>query len=133
MREERAKKIREKLTVFGQGKLQDLITLYNFLQGSGITLEDVKDYLEYTKELFRQVSLKQVEMRRERKEKWNKSTRRCPTCMKPLVLRPITTPKGKANIEGYACHWFCNEENCNFEEYTHENFQETYSKIMEGR
>jgi len=133
MREERAQKIREKLTVFGQGKLQDLITLYDFLQGSDITLEDVRDYLEYTKEFLRQLNLKQIKIHKERQEKWNRNTRRCPQCMMPLGLRPITTPKGKANREGYTCHWYCTEETCDFEEYMKEDFRKIYKKIMGGR
>jgi len=53
--------------------------------------------------------------------------------MMPLGLRPITTPKGKANREGYTCHWYCTEETCDFEEYMKEDFRKIYKKIMGGR
>ena len=133
MKEKRAQEIREKLAVFGQGKLQDLITLYDFLEESDISLEDVRAYLEYNKEVFRQLGLRQAEIFKKRKEVWNKNTRKCPTCKRPLLIGNIRTPKGRGNVKGYTCHWFCQEEDCLFEEYTYENFQEVYKKIMGGR
>lgn len=133
MKEKRAQEIRRKLAVFGQGKLQDLVTLYDLLQGSDITLEDVKDYVEYTKEAFRQQSLKQAKMLKKREGVWNKNTRRCPTCGGPLAARAIRVPRGKGNVKGYTCHWFCQGEECSFEEYTREDFKEVYKKIMSGR
>ena len=133
MKEGRAQEIRRKLAVFGQGKLQDLVTLYDLLQGTDIGLEDVKSYLEYTRELFRQQSLKEKKILEERQKKWNRGTRRCPTCEAPLVARAITIERGKGNVKGYTCHWFCQQEDCVFEEYTHEDFKEVYKKIMGGR
>ena len=133
MEEKRVKEIERKLQVFSLDGLQNLITLFDVLQREGISVEDVKGFIEFRIKAreFKEVAFrKRAELM---KEVWNKNTRRCPTCMKPLVARSINTPKGKANREGYTCQWYCQEDSCGFEEYTHESYQEIYKKIMGGR
>jgi len=133
MKEKRVEEIRQKLSVFSFPRLQELLTLFNLLEREKISLEDVREFITSFQELqeTRRVTFDRIG--KEREKKWNKGTRRCPTCMRPLALRPINVPKGKANREGYTCHWFCLDEKCSFEEYTKEDFQEIYKKIMEGR
>jgi hypothetical protein len=133
MIEERIKEIRLKLAVFDFGRLQELLTLFSVLEREELTLEDVREFIEAVKELQKAREATFNKFNKDRERLWNKGTRRCPTCAKPLMLRPINTPKGKANREGYTCHWFCLDEKCNFEEYTKEDFQEVYKKIMGGR
>ena len=122
-----------KLQVFGFDGLQNLITLFNILEREGISIEEVKEFVASSE--------RAIEVDRDRMKKktlamrklWEENTRRCPTCMKPLRVRGITIPKGKGNLKGYTCHWFCQEESCPFEEYTHEDFKKVYEKIMGGR
>jgi hypothetical protein len=133
LKQEEFEKIRGTLAVFSLSRLQELVTLSTILEREGLTLETVRDFLETTRENQR---LQQAAFKARAdaaKKQWNKNTRGCPTCMMPLVARAITTPKGKANIKGYTCHWYCQEESCGFEEYTHENFKEIYQKIMGRR
>lgn len=125
--------IEHKLRVFGFSLLQDLVSLVGVLEREEISLEDVKQYIRDRQTQLKEVKLSIQKANEKARERWEKNTRGCPTCMKPLALRPISIPKGKGNREGYTCHWFCTEETCNFEEYTHKNFQEIYKKIMGGR
>ena len=126
-------KLDRTLRVFGFDGLQNLITLFNLLEREGISIEEVREFVASSERV--------IEIDREKMKKktlamrklWEKNTRRCPTCMKPLVVRPINIPKGKRNVKGYTCHWYCQEENCDFEEYTFENYKKVYEKIMEGR
>ena len=127
------KNIGETLRVFKFGLLQDLVTLLDFLEKEKIEEKELRLFVSSTIETQEKREKEYAAFRLEQQRIWNKNTRRCPTCMKPLALRAITTLKGKANREGYTCHWFCKEENCNFEEYTHEDFKEVYKKIMRGR
>ena len=133
MKRERVIEIKKKTEVFGFGKLQDLVTLWNLLEERGVSFEELQEYLK----LRRKEQRNTVSLGREAYEKtlkrWSERTRKCPNCKKPLMARGISTPKGKANREGYTCHWCCEEENCVFEEYTHEDFKEVYQKIMGGR
>ena len=130
MKEEKLRK----LQVFGFDGLQNLVTLFKVLEKEGISIDEVTDYVKYTVETNRKRNEQFEKRAREMQVVWNKNSRRCPTCAKPLMARGITTKKGKQNLKGYTCHWFCQEEACNFEEYTHEDFKKVYQKIMqEGR
>ncbi len=40
----------------------------------------------------------------------------CPSCGRSLLLRAVTTPKGRANREGYQTCWECLD--CGFEKYS---------------
>jgi len=124
--------IQRKLAVFDFGRLQELLTLFDVLEREGLELEDVKDFIASS--IAAQVAFQErlEKVGKKRTEMWNKNTRKCPTCDAPLVARSITTKKGKQNVKGYTCHWFCQEENCNFEEYTYEDFKEIYQEIMQG-
>ena len=124
--------IEYKLRVFGFGLLQDLVSLVGVLEREEISFEDVKQYIKDRQTQLKEANLSMQKANKEARERWEKNTRRCPTCMKPLALRPINAPKGKGNREGYTCHWFCLGEKCMFEEYTHEDFKKVYQRIMEG-
>ena len=130
---EKIEGIGRKLSIFNFGKLQDLVTLFDILEREELSLEDVKEFIASSLENYRVTQARFQQMSEEREKLWKKNTRKCPTCMMPLMARPITIPKGKGNREGYTCHWFCQEEKCNFEEYTHEDFKEVYQKIMGRR
>ena len=126
--------IQTKLQVFSFAKLQGLVTLFKLLKREKISLRDVENYIKNIQESWEKDRKIRVKDFKEKEKRWNKGTRKCPVCRKPLAARPITIPEGRGNLEGYTCHWYCNSENCNFEEYTHEDFKETYQKIMgEGR
>lgn len=123
--------VEKKLAVFGLRGLQDFITLFDILEREGISIKDVRNFMLFVKEGQERRKADIVKITEKRMERWNKNTRRCPTCMMPLMARPINIPTGKGNREGYTSHWYCQEESCNFEEYSYENFREIYSKIME--
>ena len=131
MREKKIREIEKKLEVFGFGKLQDLITLYSVLQRENITFVELKKYVEKTKKINLKVITERKKVFERMKEKWERKGKRCPVCAGSLFLRAVNIPKGKANRKGYTCHWFCPKEDCPFEEYTYEDSQEIYRKIME--
>ena len=131
MRKERVEEIGKKLQVFSFDGLQNLITLFDVLQREEISVEDVKEFVAFS---VKAREAKEANFRRRNEEMermWKKNSRPCPLCGMPLALRPINIPKGKADVKGYTCHWFCPSEECTFEEYTKEDFQEIYRKIME--
>lgn len=125
--------INRKLSVFGFDGLQNLITLFDILQRENISIKEIRKFVKSS------ISVRETSIAKRIKEMdrvtklWNKNTRHCPTCMKPLMVRSVTIPKGKGNLKGYTCHWFCQQEDCNFEEYTYEDFKEVYTRIMGGR
>ena len=121
-----------KLSVFGFGKLQELVTLSKFLEKEGITLEDVKSYVKYVKKSYELAEKKHIKVAEMQMKKWNKEAPRCPICKNPLGLKKVREKKGKSNVKGYTCLWFCKEEDCVYEKYSYENFREVYQKIMQG-
>ena len=129
----RFKEITQKLAVFSFPRLQELVTLFDILQREEISFEEVKEFIVTSIENHRLNQARFKQMSEERDKLWNKNTRKCPNCEKPLMARRVGTPKGRANVRGYTCQWYCQEENCDFEEYTHEDFQEIYKKIMSRR
>ena len=132
MKREMLEEVRRKLAVFDFGRLQELLTLSDLLEREGLSFEIVRDFISSSIKAQQIFHERLEKMARERQERWDKGTRRCPTCNAPLVARAITLEKGKENVKGYTCHWFCKEESCSFEEYTYENFKEVYEKIMGG-
>ena len=133
MSRKEAEEIATKLSVFGFGKLQSLITLNNMLEREGISLEAVKAYIKWTQDTRDAYEEKMKKVVEKNTEMWNKNTRKCPLCKKPLLLRAVRIPRGKGNVKGYTCHWFCSSEECLFEEYSKEDFKELYKKIMSRR
>ena len=125
--------VKEKLKVFGFGQLQNLVTLFSILRREEISIEDVEEYVLHVKMAEKAYTEEFTKRAKETERIWNKNTRRCPDCTKPLMLRAIKIPRGKENVKGYTCHWFCQGEDCTFEEYAYEDFQELYKKIMGGR
>lgn len=110
--------IQEKLKFFSFGMLQDLRTLLGKMEKEGVSVPEFKKYMKVrVKEgarLYRELR-KDGEKRR---KEWEKITRKCPQCKKPLYLRAIKTPEGKANVKGWKSLWYCISEECTFEEYS---------------
>lgn len=133
MEEKRIREIEKKTEVFSFGRLQDLANLYKLLKREDVSLKELENYLKAVVKRQKRTAATMEKLFRKRKKEWNRRTRRCPTCMSPLLLRPITVPKGKGNVEGYTCLWYCSNETCLFEEYTKDNFIELYTKVIRGR
>ena len=122
----------KKLQVFGFDGLQNLVTLLRILEREQISLDEVISYVEFTVEINRKRTEDYTKRSKQMQLTWQKNTRKCLECKSPLNAKPITIPKGKGNINGYSCHWFCSSEECTYEKYTHENYSEIYKKIMGG-
>ena len=131
MKKEKIERVSRKLAVFDFKRLQELVTLFKVLEREKLSLEDVKDYIKNFYEMRKIQRAKYDALAEARQKLWDKNARKCPNCEKPLMARRVGIPKGKANIKGYTCHWFCPSEKCTFEEYTKEDFKEVYKKIME--
>ena len=117
--------------MFGFAKLQDLVTLFSILEREGISIDNVKEFVRQTILMEQRYKTKMEKRSREIDKIWRKNTRRCPICKEPLYLSPIRIPKGKANVNGYTCRWYCSGEKCTFEEFSHANYMKNYRKIME--
>lgn len=133
MKDKRIEKIGRTLAVFDFGRLQELLTLWKLLKREEITLEEVQEFVKLVIQMQKTREAEFKKRNLEMKRVWDMNTRRCPTCTKPLMARAIRASKGRANVKGYTCHWYCEEGDCNFEEYSHEDFKEVYQKIMGGR
>jgi len=51
----------------------------------------------------------------------------CPECSTGMMLRPVTTPKGPANVYGYKSCWECVE--CGFEQYSFKTVAEQIKRL----
>ncbi len=133
MRREELEEIGMKLQVFSFSRLQELVTLSIVLKREGISIKKVKEFIKASlgRQQFQEEEFRALVQLREKM--WLKNARKCPDCGTPMMLAPIKQPKGKGNTYGYSCIWFCTEEDCIFEEYTHEDFRKTYEGVMERR
>jgi DNA-binding transcriptional MerR regulator len=127
-----------RLAAFKRATLEDFFTLSSFLRSEGISLEELKGYLEWktrqiaeNKAKFRRLESEKMKEAKKQFAKWQERVKRCPKCDSPLTLSRVSTPKGKANKEGWRSLWGCTNEKCQFEEYSKEFADKIYTEIME--
>jgi hypothetical protein len=98
--------IEQLVSAFGFGQLQDYITLSGVLTEAAITIEDLTAYVNAVKG--------------ELEKAWdvNETMPACPVCGEKLGSQAITTPQGRANINGFKSLWFCLSEDCTYEKYS---------------
>ena len=130
LNKEELEEIGRKLTVFNFGKLQELVTLFNVLEREEISFEKLKSFIKTSLEnqSFQEAEYRAAFEYRERQ--WSKNAPKCPVCKVSLGLYRIREPEGKGNVYGYTCLWYCPDEECGYEEYLKEDFQEVYKKVM---
>lgn len=133
MKDERIIEIARKTQVFNFSMLQDLVTLSELLERQGISFKELRSYFKARQKYYEKIKASQIKTLKQKEKEWNRKTRRCPNCTKPLLLRPITVPEGKRNKKGYTSHWYCGNNDCLFEEYTKDDYKELYTKVMERR
>jgi len=132
LNKEELEEINRKLTVFSFGRLQELVTLFEVLDREGISLEKLKSFIKSSleRQKFQEAEYRAAFEYGERQ--WIKNAPKCPICKSSLRLYKIREPEGKGNLHGFTCLWYCPDEECGHEEYTKEDFEEIYKKIMEG-
>jgi len=132
------------LAVFRRGTLEDFFTIHTVLEREGVSVEQLKGYLnwkaeEVNKSAFAiksandKVIAEAKEKAKERAAEWDRLVRKCPLCNSPLRLSRISEPEGPANKEGWRSLWFCGNDGCLFEEYSKEFTDKLHAEVMEGK
>lgn len=114
--------IEEELTGFGLGLIQDTLNLLRTIEEKGITLEDLKLYVEEK----RKEALKEMKVPIVIPAQF---LRHCPSCGAPMLLLPVKEKKGPANKHGYRSLWQCIGESCTYEEYNKKNVQAVVEEV----
>ena len=109
-------KIKTNLTVFGNGLLQDALTLSIVMNANGITFQDIKDYLDLQRQ---EILIREKIFRKE-----------CPECGGTMQLAPVNTTKGDQTGEGSKSVWTC--ESCLHQVYNRYSIQERFNKKKGG-
>lgn len=124
MEKQRAKYISEHVKVFGFKKLQDALTLIDYMQKAGVTIQEL---LEYKKNAI-QYQREQVARKTILNKEWEQKAPKCPECRMPLLLRRIGFPPGRGNSNGYKSEWYCNYGDCSYEKFSTATVEEELNK-----
>ena len=109
------------LAVFSLGQLQDVITIYRVMSEGDISVEMLSAYLDDQKIKLTE----ETPMPRE-------TMPACPVCGGKLGLQVITTPQGRANINGWKSLWFCLSDGCDYEEFSMDDVKTAMVKKGRG-
>jgi len=90
------------ISAFRMRDLQNLITIYLWLQTNGKSVEDLKDYLTKVRVDREEARQKYIEKR----EEWEEKAKKCPECSFPMFIEALSENE---------CHWTC--PNCRFGVY----------------
>jgi len=123
-------KIETKLSVFGFGGLQNLVTLFNILERENISINDVRQFIAFALKRREENEIGFQKMIAKRDKEMRKLAGNCPKCKTPLRIRTIHSPKGKANVYGYRSHYFCGNEECDYEKYSKEPVKILVKKMV---
>jgi len=100
--------------------LQDLVTLYRWLEKRGKTIEDVEEYLKAGKRGPSDAAAQLWRAGGETGKRRNGAVlteEKCPACKGRLISRPVKIPKGPANLYGHKWHKYCSGRGCIYEQY----------------
>ncbi len=123
------------LQVFSGTSLREAVTIYNHLKLHDLTMDDLTQYvIEIAREerghrKAAEETVKRIE--EEGRREWSKIAPSCPKCEASLFLKRICKKKGPENINGWTCLWYCENGDCTYEKYTHENAGEEMEKLKE--
>lgn len=112
--EQKNKDIEKQLQVFGFGKIQDFITMFNVMKLNNITINDVREYIEYIKKMTKEKAAK-IKLAQ---EAWVKKAKKCPECNTPMQLT-----QGDDNDSIWACM------KCRFSIYNKQNVKEILKEL----
>ena len=102
------------IEVFGIGKVQDLLTIKDFMTQSGVKEGALREFVRIKKDEAKLAEKKRLKTR----HMWERLAPRCPQCGAPLALRKIDIPAGRGNEKGYLSQWFCQAADCLYEKYS---------------
>ena len=126
------------LAVFRRETLENFFTLSTVLKNENVSPKELKEYLDWKTKLavrakaeLTRSDARKIEEARKLAAEWKKKAKKCPRCGESLSLTRVTTPRGPSNKEGWRSLWFCQTENCLFEEYSREFTDKIYTEIME--
>ena len=105
----------KKIEVFHFGRLQELLTMTDFLVKNNISIDQVRAYVEEKKRALLKSKIRRS-YRADRE--WREKAPKCPVCGSVLLLREISIPPGRGNEYAYRSEWFCGAQDCVYEKYS---------------
>jgi hypothetical protein len=107
-------KFEEKMAAFNFADHQKILTYHKTLERNGLTLEDVKEYVN-----FKRVEFAEMEaIMSKHNQDLEKILPICPECGSKMGLRIVSRPEGPSNIHGWKSCLECTGENCAAEKYS---------------
>ena len=121
MEESRIEFIENKLQSWDFGKLQSLVTLLITAHDSGISVEEIKDYVSH----IRQKQKEEMQLHSVKLDLFEIFGKKCPQCNRTMRLGNVGV-----NPKGWKHQWYCGYEDCN---PLHEEFGiETVREVMKS-
>ena len=127
---------------FTGSSLSDMLNILLHAEREGVTIGELKEYLQEKKDEQKLISIAYREKILESAKKttedtknittnWKSKSPKCPLCGDPLSLRSLTSCK-KANPGKHKSHWFCDsspESTCIYERYSMETYEQELKNI----
>lgn len=104
------KSIGELLAAFEFGVLQEALTIYDWLEKKGKTIDDLREYVDLVKKVTKIIVKRQP-------------MKICPDCSHPMTIHPGDHPDNSI--------WACNK--CRFSEYVPRSMQDEVARILRER
>jgi hypothetical protein len=118
MDKERFEEMGKLLAAFPHKLLQDLLTLQTHCGQSGISMEEVSDYVTEVEEERKSISRAYHDATVQLEEK----APRCKLCGNPLVLEPINNTASRMVDDHSNSWWICHTPDCEFEPETSDKY-----------
>jgi uncharacterized protein with PIN domain len=114
-----------RMPAFSLADHQRVQTYLRTLARQGLTVKAAQKYVAAKK-----AELAELEKiaRENSLEKWMP---RCPKCRRRLTLRPVLTPKGRANVHGWRSCFEC--PNCAWEKYSRKRPEDAIRDLSAGK
>jgi len=123
----------EILTQFPFGLLVDVVNILQLLPYKKITTEEFIHAINNQKADNIAGQLRQEQKQAQRRDCLQRIMPSCPLCSNMLILKPIRTRQGKANINGYKSHFYCSNDDCLYERYSRVSAEYQYKKLLKKR
>lgn len=120
------KNFEKKMSVFGFKQHQEFLTYYKLLCKSGMSIQDVMDYIEERKRIFEEES----NVLKNKLKRWEQIAPKCLVCQTTMQLYPVNTSKIDQTGDDSKSQWFCPK--CWHEEYNMESVGEILEKSIKG-
>jgi len=127
----KSKYMEDILAAFPGKTLRMFLDLLLHIENAGVTINELKDYLQNLKDIELKKSKEIKRIIKEKDRLWAEKAPKCPDCGEALKIRSLISCK-KANLRGWKTHLFCDINSnsvCLYEEFSLTSVEEILREL----